>query len=243
MKLEKFNLNLHNELKQIKQKQPYDILDEAKKIFEAEKSIEANILEELKTLEPKKETSIVDITKLDATKIYSLHQIKALCLTYRLKFVDSHRFKGDIPTETILKIKNEEKKLNAKFKGLKIIAPKKTLKLGDCDGDPLLFASLNNGQYYLLDQWGNDLNKLRKYMAWPIKNVVNWLKFVLVLAVFLVAITPNHWISTNPNGIMWTEQAFYGVYLFMTINIMALFFGLSFHENFSEYEWDKNSFN
>jgi len=243
MKLGDYNINLHQELKKIKQNKPYNILDEAKKILTEDEGIEAKIIAGIKANQPKKETSIVDITQLDEDRLFSIKQIKNLCLNYRLKFVDSHRFNNDIPTSTILKIKKEEKQYNAKFKGLKIIAPKKTLKLGDCDGDPLLFASLNNGQYYLLDTWGNDLNPWRKILAWPIKNVVNWLKFVTVLSLFIMLITPNGWVSTNPNGISWMEHAFYAVYLFISFNIMAMFAGLSFHENFSEYEWDKNSFN
>ncbi len=243
MKLGDFNVNLHQELKNIKQNKPYNILDEANKILKEDESIEAAIIAEIKASQPKKETSIVDITQLDADRIFSLEQIKNLCLTYRLKFVDSHRYNNDIPTPTILKIKQEEKQFNAKFKGLKIIAPKKTLKLGDCDGDPLLFASLNNNKYYLLDVWGNDLNAWRKILAWPIKNVVNWLKFVTVLSLFIALITPATWISTHPNGTSWMEYAFYAVYLFISINVMAMFIGLSFNENFSDYEWDKNSFN
>ena len=243
MKLGDYNINLHQELKNIKEDKPYDILDEANKILEEDQSIEGKIIAEIKASQPKKQTSIVDITQLDEDRIFNIEQIKTLCLTYRLKFVDSHRFNNDIPTATILKIKHEEKQYNAKFKGLKIVAPKKTLKLGDCDGDPLLFASLNNGKYYLLDVWGNDLNAWRKVFAWPVKTVVNWLKFVTVLSIFIALITPSSWISTNPNGTSWLEYAFYAVYLFISFNVMAMFTGLSFHENFSEYEWDKNSFN
>ncbi len=243
MKLGDFNVNLHQELKNIKQNKPYNILDEANKILKEDESIEAKIIAEIKDSQPKKETSIVDITQLDTDRIFSIEQIKDLCLSYRLKFVDSHRYNNDIPTPTILKIKQEEKQLNAKFKGLKIIAPKQTLKLGDCDGDPLLFASLNNKQYYLLDVWGNDLNAWRKILAWPIKNVTNWLKFVTILSLLIALITPSNWISTNPNGISWMEYGFYAVYLFISINVMAMFTGMSFHENFSEYEWNKNSFN
>lgn len=243
MKLGNHNVNLHQELKQIKKEQPYDILDEAKKILNEDESIEAKIIAEIKASQPKKEYSIVDISKLEVENIFSLEQIKELCLTYRLKFVDSHRFNNETPIKTVLKIKAKEKLINAKFKGLKIVAPKRTLKLGDCDGDPLLFASLNDGKYYLLDQWGNDLNAWRKLLAWPIKNVSNWLKFALYLSLFIAIITPSHWITTNPNGINWLEYGFYVIYLFVSINVMAMFLGLSFHENFSEYEWDKNSFN
>ncbi len=243
MKLGEQNVNLHEELNLIKSKKPFDILHEAKKILEEDESLEAKIIAEINAEKPKPEFSIADIHALDQTRIFSLDQIKDLCLTYRLKFVDAHRYNNDIPKETILKIKNEEKDLNAKFKGLKIIAPKKTLQLGDCDGDPLLFASLANGTYYLLDKWGNDLNAWRKILAWPVKNIENWLKFVLAFTVLLTLITPSSWISTNPNGINWMEIAYYGIYLFVSFNIIALFAGLSFHQNFSEYEWDKNSFN
>ena len=38
-------------------------------------------------------------------KIYTLEQIKKLCIKYRLRFLDSKVFKGDFPHEAILKIK------------------------------------------------------------------------------------------------------------------------------------------
>jgi hypothetical protein len=49
-----------------------------------------------------------DFDKLESKKIVHLNTIKKTCIDYRLRFLDIHYFKGDIPTEAIEKIKQLE---------------------------------------------------------------------------------------------------------------------------------------
>lgn len=236
-------INLQEQLEKIKKQNTPDLLKQAKDILDEDHSIEGRILAELNAGKRVEESTDVNMDLLDKNRIYTKNQIKELCLTYRLRFVNSNMFKNDIPQETVFKIKAEEKKLNTTFKNLKIIAPKRTLELGDCDGDPLLFASLGNNEFYLLDQWGDDLNAWRKIWAWPIRNAKNWLTFTAVLTLLLVAITPSNWISTHPNGPSGFIVLSYLLELFFGINVFMVFIGMAFHKNFTVFEWNRNSFN
>lgn len=46
---------------------------------------------------------------LESDRIFHLEQIKSICVDYRLRFLDSHLFKGKIPEEAITKIHQLEK--------------------------------------------------------------------------------------------------------------------------------------
>ena len=48
------------------------------------------------------------------------------------------------------------------------MAPSKLFELENYD-DPLLFASLGDGYYYLIHKWGNDLSFLEKYQFGHLK--------------------------------------------------------------------------
>ena len=59
---------------------------------------------------------------LETGHIYQIEQIKDICINYRLRFLDTRYFKGQIPAEAISKIKSLEKAHNLEIEGYKIIA-------------------------------------------------------------------------------------------------------------------------
>ncbi|WP_313777771.1 hypothetical protein [Flagellimonas ruestringensis] len=130
-----------------------------------------------------------DFELMETEKIYHIDQIRDICIDYRLRFLDSSLFKGDIPQEAISKIKHLEAMHQTQLKGFKIIAPSKLFKLEDKD-DPLLFAPIGNNYYYLIHKWGNDLHPLRKWFAWPFKNMVNLIVLVLLISYLTTLLVP-----------------------------------------------------
>ena len=88
-----------------------------------------------------------DFDLLETDKIYHIDQIKQICIDYRLRFLDSKYFKGEIPAAGISKIKALEKSHKIDIEGFKIIAPSKLFRLEDKD-DPLLFAPIGNNYFY-----------------------------------------------------------------------------------------------
>lgn len=177
---------------------------------------------------------------LEAQNIFHEDDIKNLCITYRLRFLDSKYFKGTFPAEAISKIRELEKAHNTSISGFKIVAPAKLLKLENAD-DPLLFAPMGNGYYYLIHQWGNDLHPLRKLMMWPYKNFDNLLITILLVSILLTALTPMQ--AFTKGKVTQTEYLMMFLFMFKAVAGVVLFYGFAKGKNFNEAIWNSNYYN
>lgn len=180
-----------------------------------------------------------NIDLLNSDKIYHTKEIKQICIDYRLRFLDTKYFKGTIPVEGLSKIKALEKEHNTEIKGFKIIAPSKLFKLEDKD-DPLLFAPIGNGYYYLIHQWGNDLHPFRKLLMWPFKNMANLIILVLLISFLVTLMIPNGLFSKSS-----TNAQFWILYFFMfkCIASVVIFYGFALGKNFSPAIWNSKYYN
>ncbi|MFV1449562.1 hypothetical protein VBZ51_10465 [Maribacter sp. HS] len=180
-----------------------------------------------------------NIDLLNSDKIYHTKEIKQICIDYRLRFLDTKYFKGTIPAEGLSKIKALEKEHNTEIKGFKIIAPSKLFKLEDKD-DPLLFAPIGNGYYYLIHQWGNDLHPFRKLLMWPFKNMANLIILVLLISFLVTLMIPNGLFSKSS-----TNAQFWILYFFMfkCIASVVIFYGFALGKNFSPAIWNSKYYN
>lgn len=181
-----------------------------------------------------------DISKIDSNKLFHVSQIKKICIDYRLRFLDLKLFKGKVPKKAYNKLeKFQADHPNLKF-DLKIIAPSKLFELENYD-DPLLFASLGNGYYYLIHKWGNDLSFFRKISVWPFKNLVNILIFISIISLIITAIVPGNifYYENNPGA------EFFITFLFILKSVIAIFIYYSFSlgKNFNEFIWNRKYFN
>ena len=176
---------------------------------------------------------------LESSRIYHLEDIKKICIDYRLRFLDSKFFKGDIPVEALSKIKTLEKEHDIKLKGFKIIAPSKLFKLEDKD-DPLLFAPIGNGYHYLIHQWGNDLHPLRKLLMWPFKSIVNLSILVLLLSFIVTLMIPDGLFSKSNST---TEFWIIHFFMFKCIASVVIFYGFALGKNFNPAIWNSKYFN
>jgi hypothetical protein len=181
-----------------------------------------------------------DIDRLESSHIYHIDQIETICVNYRLRFLDSTYFKGDLPYEAISKIKTLEEEHDTQLKGFKIMAPSKLFKLENAD-DPLLFAPIGNNYYYLIHKWGNDLSPFRKLMMWPFKTFENFMIVVLLTALICTALVPSgFFMSENNRG---TE--FFLLFLFMIkwIGGIAIYYGFAKGKNFNTAIWRSKYYN
>ena len=181
-----------------------------------------------------------DISKLNSDNLFHVNQIRKICVDYRLRFLDVKLFKGKIPNEALKKLdqfKNNHPNLNFE---LRIMAPSKLFELENYD-DPLLFASLGDGYYYLIHKWGNDLSFFRKLSVWPFKNLVNILIFISIISLLITAIVPGNifYYENNPGA------EFFITFLFILKSVIAIFiyYGFSLGKNFNEFIWNKKYFN
>ncbi len=215
-----------------------DVMDEVARVFSENEIKRTAIVSEL-TTNSSEEANNFNIDLLECAQIFHIEDIKNLCITYRLRFLDSHYFKGGFPEEAISKIRSLESEHNIPLKNFKIIAPSKLLKLENAD-DPLLFAPMGNDYFYLIHKWGNDLHPFRKLQMWPYKNFENLLFTVAFLSILLTAITPMHWFTPNAN---FQEYLFLFLFVFKGVGGMVIFYGFSKGKNFNSAIWNSKYYN
>lgn len=176
---------------------------------------------------------------LQADHIFHINDIEKLCINYRLRFLDSHYFKGDFPEEAISEVRVLEKTHEIELKNFKIVAPAKLLKLENAD-DPLLFAPMGNDYFYLIHKWGKDLHPFRKLLMWPYKSLDNLVLMVVALSILLTCLTPMHYLTSNP-GI--GEYIFLTFYIFTSIGGLVIFYGFKKGKNFNGAIWKSKYYN
>lgn len=174
-----------------------------------------------------------DIDKVDTDAIFHVTQIQKICADYRLRFLDTKYFKGNYPSEVLEKIENLEKEHNTQLDGFKIIAPSKLFRLDKAD-DPLLFAPMGNGYFYLIHKWGTDLHPLRKIKYWGVKNVEN-MGISIFVASLLLTILTIQFFSSDSFHMGYNIVLF--LFYFKGILGMIFFYGAASGKNFSEYSW------
>ena len=215
-----------------------DILDQVAQILKEDELYTQRIENKLTSNSGVKENSF-EYDKLESKRIYHINTIKNICIDYRLRFLDAKYFKGDIPTEAISQIKEIEKQHNTSLKGFKIMAPSKLFKLADKD-DPLLFAPIGNGYYYLIHKWGNDLHPLRKILAWPFKNIINLALVTMMVSFLITFLVPSGLFSKTD-----TSAEFIMIFLFnfKMIGAIVIYYGFARGKNFNPAIWNSKYFN
>lgn len=128
------------------------LLDEVKSILNADLIREEKVLAHLKHYFKTFEL----ITEAEANKqlIFSEDEIKQVCIKYRLRFLDSRFYKEDYPYEAILKITDINKQYRKDLRHFKILAAETAFTKKDKNANCVLFALTNNGNYFLVHEWG-----------------------------------------------------------------------------------------
>lgn len=233
MKLKK--TNLHDKLLRDRRISigSVDILAQVRQLLEADQQWDDRIDTALKTLKFPGENQF-DFDQLERDRIFHEDSIKKICIDYRLRFLSSHYFKGTIPREAYSQIKNLERDHSTELSGFKIIAPSKMFVLHKTD-DPLLFAPMGNGYYYLIHKWGNDLHPLRKLMVWPFKNFENLVFTVLLSSVLATMAVPDGLFSKHQD---FSQDLMVFFFIFKSIAAVVIFYGFALGKNFSTAIWN-----
>jgi hypothetical protein len=228
-------INLKDELQAIQNYYPTseDILKEVYSVLdEVDHSHEA-ITQRIKNKNVSLENDF-NLDLLETNRIFHISSIKQTCCTYRLRFLDSYLFKPSLPTEAIAKVRHLEKTHQTQLKGFKIMAPSKLFQL-ELSDDPLLFAPIGNGYYYLIHQWGNDLHPLRKWLVLPFKNMVNFVWLLFFASIILTAFAPVQAFTKNSPQLM---QTILFLFTFKSLVGIAVYYGFAFGKNFNNEIWD-----
>ncbi len=216
-----------------------ELLQEVQEIFSNEAAKDERIKQSL--LEDEEEDFSIKFTidLLETGKIYHLSDIEKICIQYRLRFLNTSLYKGDLPLEAVSKIKSLEKQHQIDLKGFKIMAPANLFKLKNAD-DPLLFAPIGNQYYYLIHSWGKDLHPLRKLLMWPFRDLENFMVLLVGLSFAFTAMVPDGLFTKHE-----TTAEFFMIFFFMFkwVAGIALFMGFKKGKNFSAAIWQSRYFN
>jgi hypothetical protein len=214
------------------------ILKQVQTILSSHHSPEQVIRNELKNGETAGGNQF-DINHLETNKIFHLDDIYKICIDYRLRFLDAKFLKPEVPQEAIKKIKNLEILHQTSLKGFKIMAPSKLFKLENAD-DPLLFAPIGNGYYYLIHKWGNDLHPLRKILMWPFKTLENFVVLLLASSFLCALLVPDGLFSPQQTTTQFLMVFFF---IFKWMAGLSIFYGFKMGKNFSTEIWNSKYYN
>jgi hypothetical protein len=184
----------------------------------------------------------IDLTKLDANRIFGVDEIQKICIDYRLRFLDAKYFKGEIPYAAIAEVKRIQKNQTTTITGFKLIAPAGMFHLKEKDKDPLLFINLGNGLYYLVHKWGNDLNRWRKLLVYPFRSFESLFFTIIGIAFFMAAAMPSSVMMGPKDTTSMHLRAIFFLYLFFAFSGLTALYGFSRLKNFSDALWKSRYF-
>ncbi len=183
------------------------------------------------------------LDSVDTCLVFDLAEIRQLCIRYRLRFLDSIHFKSGYPYSAIAEIRAFEKKYDLKIEQFYIAAPEESFQLEDINKDPLLFAQLDNGGFYLLHQWGKDLAWYKKYTLWPLQNFRN-----LFISLWILAAAVSFVIPSSIINILSFEGEIYlriwlTIHTFIALSGFTIWSGLTFNKTVSSKNWNSKYYN
>lgn len=227
--------NIHDKLLRERGKSTdgQDILAQVQQIFKEDSLREKDILN---TLNGKGEAGYNEFNfdLLETDRIFHIEQIKEICIKYRLRFLDTKYFKGKYPQQALDNIKYLENKHHTELDGYKIIAPSKMFVLEKAD-DPLLFAPMGNGYYYMIHKWGNDLNPFRRQWAWFFKSFENLIIGTILVSLIATLLTPDGLFTKNQD---FGQDIMVFFFMFKSIGAIVLFYAFALGKNFNKSIWN-----
>ncbi len=242
----------NNELLRDLQKEEERLSSEAELLQEAEELIrkgekeDERILERIRQARPK-EGAPIEVGEEDAEQVFSERAIRSLCIKYRLRFLSTRLFKGDLPYEAVQAVKNFEKRVGEQIEDLRIIAPSERFQLQDSQKDPLLFAYLGKGRFYLLHSWGKELSPWRKMLHFPFRNLGTLIASCALLSFLISLLLPAHFFHAGEGA---TTQELIVLFRALSFFLLSSFFltatlvyGVTTSKEFSADQWNSKFFN
>jgi len=216
------------------------VLDQFKGLFRAEWENDTRILETIS--KGCISAELPSHEGLDEHRIFDLNSIRNLCIKYRLRFLSTKQFKGRIPRETFAEIKATEKIVGKRLDAFMVAAPASLFQLEDSNKDPLLFAPLQDGRFYLIHQWGKDLVWYRKLINWPLTSPLTLLTTIIGIGFLITSLIPTSLLSTNGDFFNFMRIVALGWIVVFLLGI-ASYFWFTSHGKFSIHAWNSKTFN
>lgn len=213
------------------------ILDAYREMLQKDGELEEELRKAL-SISPTGDLPRIDTANLDEQNVFHLAHIKELATKYRLRFLDAHLFKGEIPAEAMSKLKAIQRRQTEELTHFKIMAPADLFKLSYKDKDPMLFIPMGKNLYYLVHQWGRDMSIWRKILVYPFRNIGTLIRTLLLTAfVFQMAI-PTDIITGGFEGQSFTIRMWMTLHTFIALAGMVALFGYPNLKDFNSVLWN-----
>lgn len=185
-----------------------------------------------------------DLFAVDPARVFSLEDIRGICIRYRLRFLPSGRFRGAIPHEAVHAVRHLEARAGHPVHGFMVMAPAKRFQLCDCDADPMLFVPLADGTFYLAHQWGREIGLWRAALGWPVRTWRHLVVTVVLAAALFTALLPAPWLTNDPHAGWWGGFRLGAFFCTTMVACAATAFGwLALFGQFSAEAWNSKTFN
>ena len=234
------NINLCDELNRERDQQNH-LLSEAKEVLNAAYDGDKKISERLNN--GSNYNHLPKLSSVNSENIFTLTQIRNVCIRFRLRFLDSSCFRAEFPYEAIAKIKKLEMRNGIKIDSFKIMAPSKSFDLENINKDPLLFAQLCDNTFILIHKWGNDLSWFHRLTAWPFQRFKN-----LLISLMVLCLTFSFSLPTSIMHVFNFQSEIYlriwlAIHTFIGTLGISLWLGISFDKSFSSMNWESKYYN
>jgi len=179
-----------------------------------------------------------NIDLLESDRIFSIETIRKVCIDYRLRFLESSRFKNGFPEEALIQIRLLEELHQTRLGHFMIMAPTNAFRLDNYD-DPLLFVPLGNDYYYLVHQWGNEINAWRKWKVLPVRNLGWFTVFCLLISLAVTLIVPVNQLGEKVP----MASLIIFLFLFKSVFAVAMYGFFMRGRSFSSTMWNSRFYN
>lgn len=187
--------------------------------------------------------AITELFVTDPDRVFSLETIRSLCVKHRLRFLEGGLYKGEIPGQAVLSIRELEQRAQAPVTGYMVMAPASRFRLCDSEVDPLLFVPIGRDSYYLVARWGNDLSPWRSVLYWPVRGPLHLASLVLSMAILCTLLMPAQWLGDASMGMFNAQRALLLFWTVMVFSGFTLFGWFAFFGQFSREAWNSRHFN
>lgn len=233
-------INIEEELSNFRNKDisQQALLEQIQELLDCEEKNKEIVLERLQNEDFSEENEFL-LEKMETQRIFHVSHIRNICVNYRLRFLETKYFKGELPEEALSEIRYLEKQHHTTLHGFRIMAPSQLFKLQNAD-DPILFAPIGNDYYYKIHKWGQDLSWWRRIAMWPVKNFENLLVFSLISSFLLTFGIRELFFSRYQSTVQFILLF---LFTFKSVIGLILFYGMAMGKNFSSGNWNSKFFN
>jgi hypothetical protein len=211
------------------------LINQVKSLLESDATAERSIADRILTGKSFSADQFGWTKKLDASRKYNVETIEKICTRFRLRFLESDLFKGDIPSEAIREVKRIEATIGTTFSTFKIIAPQERFNLKDSTKDPILMAELPNGQFYYIFQWGDDMKWYQEILKYPFRHIGALAATSSAIGLLVAILVPSQFEVIHSEFFFRFFMFSMTTCLIMTLSVIT---AIMYSKDFSENVWN-----